>query len=216
MTKTPDSKWSTDQAYFMDICGQKRFTLAESLQAMTDRRQDWLSQVAMYMSLIEEEGQHELRVVWYNRIASPIPPGVLSHDDAVDENINTLVDMADGAIDTIYVVLGLLNTIGIPAGEVWDIVQRTNVDKAIVCMNCGGSGKENGAEECTECNGTGRKIKRRADGKILKPEGWKEPTEAIRRLILDTINSSAKNRVQQTQSGDSQTDATGSGSISGG
>ena len=60
-----------------------------------------------------------------------------------------LVEIADGGIDLIYVILGTLVSYGIDADAVWKEVQRTNMEKV------GG--------------------KKRADGKILKPSGWKPP-----------------------------------------
>lgn len=62
---------------------------------------------------------------------------------------NDLVGVADGIADSIVVLLGTAITYGIDIRPVWDEVHRTNMAKA------GG--------------------KRRADGKLLKPEGWKPP-----------------------------------------
>jgi predicted HAD superfamily Cof-like phosphohydrolase len=60
-----------------------------------------------------------------------------------------LVEVADGIADLIYVAIGAAIEYGIPLSEVWDEVHATNMLKV------------GGAE--------------RADGKILKPEGWKPP-----------------------------------------
>jgi len=68
---------------------------------------------------------------------------------------NSIVDIADGAVDLIYVLVGMLATFGIDASAVWDEVHRTNMAKA------GG--------------------KKRLDGKILKPKGW-EPPEIFRAM----------------------------------
>lgn len=60
-----------------------------------------------------------------------------------------LLGIADGLADLIYVCVGTALEYGIPLDRVWAEVQRANMAKA------GGP--------------------RRADGKILKPEGWVPP-----------------------------------------
>jgi predicted HAD superfamily Cof-like phosphohydrolase len=60
-----------------------------------------------------------------------------------------LTETADALIDMIVVVLGTLRAFGLPAEALWDEVHRTNMSKA-----------------------AGPK---RADGKQLKPEGWRPP-----------------------------------------
>lgn len=60
-----------------------------------------------------------------------------------------IVEIADGFADLIYVILGSAISYGIDLRPVWDEVHRSNMQKE------GGS--------------------RRADGKILKPEGWQRP-----------------------------------------
>jgi hypothetical protein len=57
--------------------------------------------------------------------------------------------VADGGVDLIYVVIGALLSWGIDPAPVWDAVHRANMTKI------GGS--------------------LRADGKVLKPEGWQPP-----------------------------------------
>lgn len=64
-------------------------------------------------------------------------------------NVDDIVEIADGIADSIYVLLGTAVSYGIDMKPVWDEVQRTNM------------AKEGGAK--------------RADGKILKPEGWTPP-----------------------------------------
>ena len=65
-----------------------------------------------------------------------------------------MVEIADGIVDAIYVLAGCGVTMGIPLGEVWHEVQRSNMAKV---------DPETG------------KVRRRDDGKILKPEGWTPP-----------------------------------------
>lgn len=65
-----------------------------------------------------------------------------------------LVGIADGIADAIYVLAGAALAYGIPLEAVWDTVQRANMAKVDPV--------------------TGQ-VRRREDGKILKPEGWKPP-----------------------------------------
>lgn len=78
-------------------------------------------------------------------------------EEEVNELVNALVmgdivEIADGGIDSIYVILGALSRCGITAQPIWDEIQKTNMAKD------GGS--------------------TRNDGKILKPEGWVPPDVA--------------------------------------
>jgi predicted HAD superfamily Cof-like phosphohydrolase len=63
------------------------------------------------------------------------------------------VEIADACADLKWVVEGLEITLGIPQQEVWDEVARSNLAKI----------SDNG------------KVLKRADGKVLKPEGWTPP-----------------------------------------
>lgn len=71
-----------------------------------------------------------------------------------------LVGVADGLADMIYVIVGTALEFGIPLDRVWNEVQRSNMDKF-----------RDGV------------VKRRADGKILKPDDWKGPD--IERCLKD-------------------------------
>lgn len=62
---------------------------------------------------------------------------------------NDLVGIADAGADLIYVVLGTMVSYGIDVRPIWEEVHRTNM------------AKESGGK--------------RADGKILKPQGWNPP-----------------------------------------
>lgn len=63
-----------------------------------------------------------------------------------------LAEVADGALDLVYVVIGTLVTLGIDPRPIWNEIQRANM------------GKEGGGK--------------REDGKILKPPGWTPPDVA--------------------------------------
>jgi predicted HAD superfamily Cof-like phosphohydrolase len=63
------------------------------------------------------------------------------------------VEIADATADLKWVLEGLEITLNIPQQEVWDEVARSNLAKI---------------------SPTG-KVEKRADGKVLKPEGWTPP-----------------------------------------
>jgi len=77
----------------------------------------------------------------------------------IDEEVNIelkeafekgdLVALVDAALDSIYVISGLLTAVGVKGSPIWAAVHRANMDK------------EGGPM--------------RGDGKVLKPEGWKHP-----------------------------------------
>ena len=73
------------------------------------------------------------------------------------------VGAADGIVDLIYVLIGMAITMGLDIREVWKVVQTANMAK----------------------DGGGR----RADGKILKPDGWRPPdvAGALRRGCVDAV-----------------------------
>ena len=64
------------------------------------------------------------------------------------------VGMADALADIIYIAVGTANVMNIPLDKVWAEVQRSNMAKI---------------------DDTTGKVRRREDGKILKPEGWTPP-----------------------------------------
>ncbi|HLK26472.1 MAG TPA: hypothetical protein VKT30_17580 [Caulobacteraceae bacterium] len=70
----------------------------------------------------------------------------------------TLAEQADAFIDVIYFALGGLVEMGIAPGPLWDIVQRANMAKLWP---------------------DGRPRYRESDGKVIKPEGWRDPGEAL-------------------------------------
>lgn len=69
-------------------------------------------------------------------------------------DLNDRVEILDALIDIIVVTVGAINSMGANGEAAWDEVMKTNfakVDKI-----------------------TG-KVKKREDGKVLKPEGWQAP-----------------------------------------
>lgn len=78
---------------------------------------------------------------------------------------NDEVEMLDACMDMIWVILGFCHMKGYNVDGAWGEVRKTNLSKIDA--------------------DTGRVI-RRSDGKILKPEGWKEPN------FSDFINKDLK------------------------
>jgi predicted HAD superfamily Cof-like phosphohydrolase len=72
--------------------------------------------------------------------------------EAFDDNDR--VEILDALIDIIVVTAGAINSMGANGQGAWDEVMKTNFAK--IDINTG-------------------KVKKREDGKVLKPEGWKEP-----------------------------------------
>ena len=65
-----------------------------------------------------------------------------------------MVEIADAMADSIYVIIGAALEYGIPLERVWNAVQAANMAKRDPA--------------------TGR-VRRRIDGKVLKPDGWVGP-----------------------------------------
>ena len=72
------------------------------------------------------------------------------------------VEMFDAILDLIVVCIGAGHSAGFPMSAGWETVIHSNMAKVDP--------------------ETGR-VRRRADGKILKPEGWEAPQEELARLI---------------------------------
>ena len=64
-----------------------------------------------------------------------------------------IVEIADACADLKWVIEGLEHTLNIPQQEVWDEVSRSNLQKIM----------------------PDGKVKKREDGKVMKPEGWTPP-----------------------------------------
>lgn len=69
-------------------------------------------------------------------------------------NNNDEVEMLDACMDMIWVILAFCHMKGYNVQGAWDEVTKTNLSKI---------------------NPITGKVERRADGKILKPDGWSEP-----------------------------------------
>lgn len=78
-------------------------------------------------------------------------PALLAYERS--GSLEHLAELADGLVDSVYVLLHAAHSLGIPFDACWDEVHRSNMAK----VNSDGS------------------VNRRKDGKILKPEGWQPP-----------------------------------------
>lgn len=101
-------------------------------------------QALLYSNLVEEECVRELlpAVRKYD--------GQMRHGGAADQQ--TMIELADGIIDSIVVLIGLGHSLGFPMGELWDEVLRSNWSKTV----------------------DGNVLKRE-DGKALKPDSYSPP-----------------------------------------
>lgn len=120
----------------------------------------------LYKALIDEE-VGELNEAWaaYNVVPT----------------VENATEVADACIDTLYVVIGLMHAMGLDPQPLWDEVHRSNVDKIKhLCTACAGAqfvNVEGTDTPCPACKGQGHRyeVRRREDGKVLKPEGWQPP-----------------------------------------
>jgi len=97
---------------------------------------------------------------------------VTARADWLDEEVGelreakTIAEQADAYIDIIYFAVGGLVEMGVDPSELWRIVHGANMAKV-------------------QPDGS---VKRREDGKIIKPEGWCEPDADIAMEIMAQID----------------------------
>lgn len=116
-----------DQKRFMEICVQTTRVFNRH-------------QLELYAELVREEGVKEL------------PEAIEAFVD--DNDADQIAEVADAALDTIVVAIGVLYSLGVDPQPLWDEVWKTNMNKIEPI--------------------SGRVLKR-PDGKVLKPEGWQPP-----------------------------------------
>jgi predicted HAD superfamily Cof-like phosphohydrolase len=80
--------------------------------------------------------------------------------DAV--GVGDLAACADALGDMIYIICGTAHEFGIPLEKVWDAIQAANMQKVDAATG---------------------KVRKREDGKILKPAGWTPPD--IARILAE-------------------------------
>jgi predicted HAD superfamily Cof-like phosphohydrolase len=108
-------------------------------------------------------------------------------DEEYDELIrayeeNDHAAFLDACVDLVYVVIGTAIEAGLPFDEAFEAVHRANMAKLHDCPDCGGTGHEKqqgmkwyAGPKCEGCAGRGQKVRKRDDGKVLKPVGWQAP-----------------------------------------
>ena len=150
----------TDQASWMRYCEQPPGDQTATL----------------YRRLVDEEIS-ELRVAYDVYTRAP--------------DVNTLTDVADACIDSVYVIVGLMHALGLDPQALWDEVHRSNIAKIRhPCTDCSATGIFQGDEgemPCPTCKGQGHdyEVRRREDGKVLKPDGWQPP--ALYPIVAATV-----------------------------
>lgn len=100
--------------------------------------------------------------------------------ESTRESAEAFADVADAAIDLIYVSVNVLYALGFNYEKMWEEVHIANMQKLPQCEACFGGGVmyDPGlkAITCRTCGGHGRTAPIRNEaGKIMKPEGWQPP-----------------------------------------
>jgi predicted HAD superfamily Cof-like phosphohydrolase len=156
------------------------------------------ARVRLRASLILEEALETIEALFSSRSGITVFPHDVIYASAIMSKARKLlkalidqaevavniVELADGLADLDYVVEGTRLEFGIDGGLVADEVHRSNMAKSLPCSECHGRGDvphyfeghfNGGWENCPSCKGAGRIVKRREDGKILKPDTWTPP-----------------------------------------
>lgn len=140
---------------------------------------------ALYQALVDEEYE-ELREARELLSAARL---------AGADETPAIVEIADACIDLIYVISGLMHSLGLDPQPLWNEVHRSNIDKIKhPCTACESTGTierdDDERDPCPTCKGNGSlyEVRRRADGKVMKPEGWSPPAlEPIVRAALSGV-----------------------------
>lgn len=158
------------QEEFMVALGQPRFFLSDVINAYAKGYCNVPiidHNIKLWKGLIEEEVVKELFV----HIDGLRSGGAASKEQAKAY----LTHIADDIADAVYVLSGLANCLSIPLEHIYAAVHAANMNKRIK--------QENGDYT----------IVKRADGKILKPEGWK-PAD-----IEGIVNATIKREEDEAQ-----------------
>lgn len=118
-----------DQTKFMKACNQ-------SVDVYDEK------QTVLYGKLVQEEATETLAAIVKLPLAGRQP------------TVEQVAEVADGALDTIVVCIGLLRSLGLDPQPLWNEIIRSNMEKVD--------------------KATGKVLKRE-DGKVLKPTGWTPP-----------------------------------------
>jgi predicted HAD superfamily Cof-like phosphohydrolase len=113
----------------------------------------------------EEYNPEQLRM-YYDQIKEEMRKELDEAFDVVKKksSVENVAEVADALLDSIVVCVGALYSMGIDPQSLWNEVVRTNLAK--VDPKTG-------------------KVRKREDGKVLKPEGWKPPN--LVRLVREQM-----------------------------
>lgn len=137
----------------MDLCGMPRHHLKKVIVDDLMTNPMFLAQVELWNRLIHEEVNTELRPLLSDLVALP----KMNLMNSVEERYRLATKIVDGIVDSKYVLDGLGNLFGFPLSEVFNEIHRSNMAKA------------------HKLPSGNLIVKRRADGKILKPDDWTPP-----------------------------------------
>lgn len=136
---------------FLRLCNATEYSLKSLVNSDGLAHPEIRQKLELCMRLITEE---------YTELRDAIQLLLDSKHDiysmSVEKKLKLLTEILDGGIDLPYVVNNLMFTLGMPVQQAFEEVHRSNMKKVI---NIDGK----------------LVIVRRADGKILKPEGWQPP-----------------------------------------
>ena len=104
--------------------------------------------VAVFQKACDQESSPENAELYYKLIKEEFEEFRVAHREK-DE-----VEMLDACMDMIWVILGFCHMKGYKVDAAWNEVARSNLAKI---------------------NTATGKVRKREDGKVLKPEGWKPP-----------------------------------------
>ena len=104
--------------------------------------------VLAFLQACDQKSSKENSQLYFELIKEEFEEYIAAHQ------IEDEVEMLDACMDMIWVILGFCHMKGYNIYGAWDEVAKTNLSK--IDAKTG-------------------KVIRRSDGKILKPEGWKEP-----------------------------------------
>lgn len=90
------------------------------------------------------------------------------------QNVGDLANVYKELADLVYVAYGLDQHLGSKLDEVFQEVHRSNMTKLWKCEVCEGAG-EIADHPCYPCEGTGKVVKYREDGKVMKPPTYEPP-----------------------------------------
>jgi predicted HAD superfamily Cof-like phosphohydrolase len=121
--------------------------------------------IDLIMTLILEEFVETATALGYV-VGTDNRTGTLRAVRYKDIGMGDIPDLAKEVCDLVHVTVGAALDFGIPMPEVWDEVHKSNMAKAYPITG---------------------EVVRRADGKIIKPEGWQPPD--VDKVIASTDSS---------------------------